>query len=248
MGILSRAVLAHRGWRYRTRVDPSEIRWMRSVLRPGDLAIDVGAYKGGYTYWMRREVGDTGSVLAFEPQPALAAYLRERVRDFGWTNVRIHETALSSEPGRKTLYRPAAEPSPAASLVGTSLPAGAVGREVEVSTLDMVLADGLGSSDVGVRLIKCDVEGHELDVFVGASATLEAHRPHLLFECEERHLRGRTVWEVFEHLERLGYRGSFFLRGELRPVAELRVELHQIEGRRPYVNNFVFVHRDVAGA
>jgi FkbM family methyltransferase len=246
MGFLSRAVLAHRGWRYRTRVDPEEIRWMRSVLRPGDLAVDVGAYKGGYTYWMRREVGDAGTVLAFEPQPELAAYLRERVLDFGWRNVQVHETALSSEPGWRTLYRPGAEPSPAASLVGASLPTGAVGHDVRVSTLDAVLADTAAGATV--RLIKCDVEGHELDVFVGAASALETHRPHLLFECEERHLEGRSVREVFGHLERLGYRGSFFRRGERRPVGELRVERDQVEGRRPYVNNFVFVHGDAESA
>ena len=47
---------------------------MRSVLRHGDVAVDVGAYKGGYTYWMREAVGDAGTVFAFEPQPELAYY------------------------------------------------------------------------------------------------------------------------------------------------------------------------------
>ncbi|MGD8601928.1 MAG: FkbM family methyltransferase [Gemmatimonadota bacterium] len=240
MGLLSRAVLAHRGWRYRTRVDPDEIRWMRSVLRPGDLVVDVGAYKGGYTYWMRREVGEAGLVLAFEPQPTLAGYLCERVRDFGWQNVHVHETALSSEPGTRRLYRPGAESTPAASLVGASLPEGAEGYDVSVATLDAVLERVAPGRPV--RLIKCDVEGHELDVFVGASAAIEAHRPHLLFECEERHLEERGMRDVFAYLERLGYAGSFFWRGERRPVGEHRAERHQVEGQRPYVNNFVFVH------
>ena len=37
---------------------------MRSVLRHGDVAVDVGAYKGGYTYWMREAVGDAGTVFS----------------------------------------------------------------------------------------------------------------------------------------------------------------------------------------
>ncbi len=47
----------HRAWRYRTKLAPEEIRWMQGVLRPGGVVVDAGAYKGGYTYWMRDQVG-----------------------------------------------------------------------------------------------------------------------------------------------------------------------------------------------
>ena len=91
---LSRAELIHRAWRYRRRVDREGIRWMSGALRPGDLAVDVGAYKGGYTYWMRRAVGGEGRVLAFEPQPEAATMLRRYVAAFGWRNVGVAECAL----------------------------------------------------------------------------------------------------------------------------------------------------------
>jgi FkbM family methyltransferase len=215
---------------------------MLGQLRGGDTAVDVGAYKGGYTYWMRRAVGAAGMVLVFEPQPALAAYLRQCGRDFGWTNVLVDEAALSSAPGKRPLLVPGREPSPGASLVGASLPEGARSYEVHADTLDGALArSGSGQT---LRLIKCDVEGHELDLFQGGSQTLARHRPHLLFECEERHLRSRSMPDVFGHLERLGYRGTFFLHGERRPVADFDIGTHQVEGRRPYVNNFVFEHED----
>jgi len=241
---LGRVGLAHRGWRYRRRVDPDEIRWMRSVLREGDVAVDVGAYKGGYTYWMRREVGRRGAVIAFEPQPRLAAYLEGCVADFGWRNVTVMGCALSSEPGRRELLIPdAAAPaqatSPGASLLGASLPEGSRGYPVDVDTLDHVLA--AREPRVRVRLMKCDVEGHELDVFFGARDTIDRHRPLILFECEARHDPSRSVEDVFDHLRARGYRGSFFLHGEELPVERLDLGRHQVEGRRPYVNNFVFV-------
>jgi len=211
---------------------------MRGALGPGDVAVDIGAYKGGYTYWMRRAVGDTGSVVAFEPQPELAAYLRRCVRDFGWQNVHVEECALSSEPGSRRLHVPAGGPSPGASLVGASLPPGAGSYDVRVDTLDRRL--DAHPEDAAVRLIKCDVEGHELDVFLGAAVTLETLRPHVLFECEARHLRGLTMRDVFAHLERRGYRGSFFWKGERLDVSAFDARRHQIEGRRPYGNNFLF--------
>jgi FkbM family methyltransferase len=239
MKLLRRAVLAHRGWRYASRVDPDEIRWMRSVIEPGDVAVDVGAYKGGYTWWMRRLVGGAGRVLAVEPQPAMAAYLRCCVDDFGWTNVRVDEVALSSEPGRGELRLPGRGPSPAASLVGASLPPGGERYGVRTDTLDRVVDAWAPGSPV--RLLKCDVEGCELDVFRGAERTLERDRPLLLFECEVRHLDGPDMRDVFAYLEGLGYRGTFFWRGTRLDAGAFDAPKHQVEGRRPYANNFVFV-------
>jgi FkbM family methyltransferase len=219
-------------------VDPEEWRWMLAELRSGDLAVDVGAHKGAYTYAMRRAVGRSGAVVAFEPQPELAAYLRRCAEDFRWSNVAIVERALSGEPGRRRLWRPADEPSPAASLDGTSLRPGAVACEVEVDTLDRALAELHQGGRV--RFVKCDVEGHELEVFRGGNEVLSGHRPRVLMECETRHAPDRAVQDVFAHLEALGYRGSFFLGGERLGVACFDASRHQVEGRRPYVNNFVF--------
>ena len=51
-----------------------------------------------------------------------------------------------------------------------------------------------------------DVEGHELALFQGAERTLRRDHPHILVECEERHLTKHTMTDVFSFLERLGYR------------------------------------------
>ncbi|MEQ1856678.1 MAG: FkbM family methyltransferase [Longimicrobiales bacterium] len=236
---LSRLELRHRAWRYQRRVDPEGIRWLRATLGPGDVAVDVGAYKGGYTWWMRRAVGGAGLVLAFEPQPAATRMLRRYVSAFEWTNVTVVECALSSEPGSRALRVPDARPSPAASLVGASLQPGATEYAVDVDTLDRQLPRI--SADARVALLKVDVEGHELDVFRGARGTIAEHRPAIIFECEARHLRGTTMDDVFTHLMASRYRGSFLERGRLVDLAHFDAGRHQVEGRHPYVNNFVFL-------
>ncbi len=214
---------------------------MAAQLAPDDVAVDVGAYKGGYTYWLRRAVGEGGTVFAFEPQPEAAALLRSSVAAFGWSNVELHESALSSSAGEGVLLRPGSGPSPAASLVGASLPPSPERTPVRLDTLDRFFGSRQLASRVA--LIKCDVEGHELDVFRGADSTLRVHHPAILVECEARHLGGRSVAEVFDHLAALGYRGSFFWRGEQRDVVSFDPAVHQVEGERPYVNNFAFVWR-----
>jgi FkbM family methyltransferase len=167
--------------------------------------------------------------------------LRRYVAAFGWRNVGVAECALSASPGGRPLFRPGDGPSPAASLVGASLPPQPKSYPVTVDTLDRCLADLAPGSRLS--LLKCDAEGHELDVFLGARDTLHDHRPAILFECEARHLRDGTVEDVFAHLAGLGYRGWFFWHGESVDVATFDARVHQVEARRPYANNFVFVPR-----
>lgn len=212
---------------------------MRGVLRPGDLSIDAGAYRGGYTYWMRHEVGAAGAVVAFEPQPTCAAFLRRAVSAFAWTNVRVEEVGLSDRRRVGVLHAPGMRPSRRASLVVEHSGVPARRDSVRLAALDDCLPDEHRGRRVD--FMKCDVEGHELEVFKGAASVLRAHRPALLFESEARHRPDGSVREVFGHLERLGYRGSFFWNGSPRRVRDFDPNRHQMAGSRPYVNNFMFV-------
>ena len=49
---------------------------MLDYLVPGNIAVDIGAHKGAYTYWMSKYVGEKGKVFSFEPQPQLNKQLR----------------------------------------------------------------------------------------------------------------------------------------------------------------------------
>jgi len=49
--------------------DEPEFVRVKDWLKPGDVALDVGANFGAYTLEMSRRVGDTGRVFAFEPVP-----------------------------------------------------------------------------------------------------------------------------------------------------------------------------------
>ena len=93
---------------------------------------------------------------------------------------------------------------------------------------------------MSIDLIKCDVEGHELEVFRGGEGLLKSQAPILMVEIEQRHLRSHSVRDVFDYLERLGYRGSFFLKGKRQPIERFDLAVHQDRGSGIYVNNFIF--------
>lgn len=245
MGPFAAIRFLHRAWKARRRSERVEIGALCGLVKPGDLVVDIGAHKGSYLYWLRRSVGPTGLVLAFEPQPVLAAYLQEVVRTFRWSQVEVRPQGVSEQCGSLTLIIPDGPGiiSPEASFERGSGRGGGREVQVEVTCLDREFAVGSRAP----TFIKCDVEGHELAVFRGGRALLEREGPVLLFECEQRHLGERSVHEVFAELASLGYTGQFFGPDGLRPVSEFRAEVHQprIGGRfwdRPgYCNNFLFV-------
>ncbi len=227
--------LLWRAWRYRLRLDPAEIGYLLEHVSPGDWVVDVGSHKGAYTYWLQRSVGPAGKVFAFEPQPALADYLRKALAACGVRHVVVENLGVSDRCGDAVLALP-----PGHSTCGATLEERSDSRStstVRTTTLDTYF-ESQDSHRVG--FLKCDVEGHELSVFKGAIRILRDHRPLLMFECEGRHNTKRSVSDVFAFLEDLGYQGWFFWDRAPTPVSEFRPQVQQVPGRTPYINNFVF--------
>lgn len=225
---------------------------MLDSLRAGHVALDVGCHKGGWLYWMRRAVGATGQVHAFEPQPELAAYLRRIVRAFGWNNVFIHSHALGAERGPGTLHVPdsTGATSASASLVpevaSNESNQAAIVHEIELKSLDhFVREQGLKRID----FVKIDVEGFEMEVLAGAQETLASLRPVVMLECELRHLEPRdlSMLDVFDQVLAQDYEGYFFPNGQRQPLTSFEGQVHQNQNgerfwdRASYTNNFLFV-------
>jgi FkbM family methyltransferase len=255
--MFTRLSYIHRAYRYRYRVDPAELRFVCNNLQPGQVAGDIGCHKGAYTYWMRRRVGPSGAVYAFEPQPDQVAYLRAAFDAMNYDNVAIVPLAASNRSTEMPLYVPAGSGlTHAASLeqlpwyrdhvAGNHPDNGFTPRPLDM--VQTTTLDEFFTKHRPPNFLKIDVEGHELAVVEGARHTLATQRPTVLLECETRHRPEEGVRPVFDLLESLGYSGTFFENGGRRPLAEFDPAEHQrYDPTRPewlppnYVNNFAFV-------
>lgn len=208
----------HRAWRYRLRTEKFGVSFLLSRDLAGRTAVDIGANRGIYSYWMSGRVGSNGRVIAFEPQPELASQLRELRMDFGLTNLEIVEAGLSDTDARLVLKRPRNH------WGGASLEPGTHADETTACDdipIDVTTLDGFFRNHASrpIAFIKCDVEGHEGRVFQGARTILSVDRPDLLFEC---HRAGEPDCEVFALLTTLDYEGFCFFGGGLAPIADYR--------------------------
>lgn len=217
--------------RYRFRTERLQLKTLLSLNLGGGTAVDIGANKGIYSYWLARAVGPSGSVVAFEPQPEMARYIGDRKRALKLKNVRVLNTALSNRAGTATLTRRRVGDG-SASLEPSRLQADQL--EVPLTALDTMYLPGL-------RFIKCDVEGHELDVFSGAELTIKRNRPVIQFEAVET-----ETPKLFSFFEALGYSGVMFLGSRYLPPSNPdRIEHYKfgLGGHR----DFLFFPREALG-
>ena len=207
--------------------EPSTLAAYRRILRPGAVAIDVGANIGAHSLPLAAAVGPSGTVIAVEP----TRYAFERLADQISLNkdlapqIRTHQAMLMSSGGAALAAAlPSSWPLAASETghehhLGVSKPTtGAV-----VTTLDDIVAEHRLSA---IDLIKLDVDGYEIEVLQGASKVLNEYSPCIIFEYSPYTLveKGYSPEELPGILTRAGYRFAN-LAGEPYPDGKTLPEI-----------------------
>lgn len=222
----------HRAWRVWRRGAASheeELKLLRCIVPRDRVAIDVGANRGIYTFFLSRLAAKT---VAYEPSPALALFLKEA----HLPNTEVRESGVSNSAGEQTFFvhfNDKDVPQYNVGHLGGGHPAGRRGMEFPVRTVRL---DDEGLSNVG--FIKIDVEGHEWEVIDGARDLLARCRPNLIVEILEgagdRKAVARNKIAVL--LDELGYEIYVFSHGGLRPLCDASL--------KETMRNFVFLPRN----
>lgn len=155
--------------------EPELIHLLARVLRPGDLAVDVGANVGFFSLLMAQLVGETGEVLAIEPGVNNHEKLYANIRANGFKNVNVLRVAAWDRDEEIPLYM--AQDSGLNSLRSN-------GHALSSASVQGIpLPDILGLRSIP-RLIKIDAEGSELHVLQGAAEVLPAV-PYVVVEMSD---------------------------------------------------------------
>ena len=99
---------------------------------------------------------------------------------------------------------------------------------------------------IKISAVKIDVEGHELSVIRGMINTIQKHKPILVCEIEQRHLREYKIEDVLNEILQLGYEGVFINNDKKIDIREFQVTIHQKNDSirfwdaKDYCNNFIF--------
>ena len=192
-----------RAFRYRYIVDPNEIKYITKNLTEGSVAVDIGAHKGGYLFWMKKSVKEKGKIFAFEPQVRLYNYLKNISALAKYKNVIIENLGMSSKEGEVNIYIPITKKgvSPGARIDHFNDGTLCEQSKIQITTLDKYFFD----RQIIPNLIKIDVEGHEKQVLLGGINLLKSGKPKIIMECENKHLSKANIFDVFDILIDLGY-------------------------------------------
>ncbi len=156
--------------------DSQEMRFLLAWLRPGETFFDVGANVAPYS--LLATLVDDVTAVAFEPE----SVARERAS----ANIRLNNAE------RRVLLVPCAvsQADGSGHITTDRWAQNALvekGYEGEVENVETICLDSFTDARgiERVSLIKIDVEGHEPDVLLGATALIAEHRPALIVECND---------------------------------------------------------------
>jgi FkbM family methyltransferase len=181
-----------------------ELDLIRTQVGIGAIVLDVGANIGTHTLAFSHMVGDTGHVVAFEPQPRLYRFLAANLILNGTSNVRalreavgpyIGDVPMAALPPDETIFNYGAVPL--------------LAQTPNMITTPMITIDSLG---LAPTLIKIDVEGMEADVLNGATETIRRHSPILYVENN-----GEESCRINAALDRINYRAWWSLGPYFNP-------------------------------
>jgi len=179
--------------------EPQETAIVSSLLTEGCVMIDVGANIGYFTLLAAEQCGNSGSVLAFEPDSRNREYLLKNVLNGSHENVEIHSEAVSSTEGSRPLYISGTNYG-RHSFAAANVPNRVARAFVSTTTLDVAAKDISLSCEL---VIKMDVEGAEGDVLRGAKETLSRPAVSVWLELWPAGLEsnGTDALELLEWLE-----------------------------------------------
>lgn len=156
--------------------EPHIKQLLKEIIKPGMVAVDVGANIGVHAVVMAEAAGKDGHVIAVEPNPEVVKYLRANAEPYSQMHV-IEGLVADIEKDSGGCMRPIEMINNTGYMMVKMNTSDGI---IPVFTLDKICASKK------VDCIKIDVQGYEQHVLKGASRIMREDRPIILVEIEKR--------------------------------------------------------------
>jgi FkbM family methyltransferase len=184
-----------------------EVNYMRNIVRYGDCVLDIGANIGYWTTVLSSQVGNTGRVLAFEPNPNTFKILVKNIDLNLCCNAVAYNVGIADKNVIDKLYADelhSGDDRTYCPVAGTN---GHVRRIIEINLRTLNSFNSVIDLK-RLSFIKIDVQGFEPMVLKGAIDILKLSNPILLVEFSSSHYAegGSSTEDFYNIYNELGFK------------------------------------------
>lgn len=204
-----------------------EMAALASIIQPGDIVLDIGAYIGTHAVFFGQKVAPNGLVFAVEPQRFSYNLLCTNVALNNLLNV-ICLNKFATDTTKK-IKVPLLDPDIEQNFGGLHIEQLNQGEPVDTLIIDSLKLPRC-------RLIKIDVEDGEEKVLEGAKNTIKKCRPVLYVENNTVEGSDKIIGQIFN----LGYRAFWHILDYYQPTNFFANKTNIFQGIQPEANMICF--------
>ena len=178
----------------------AEVNLIKQLVNNNENIIEVGSNIGTHTIPLAKHVSNGGQIFAFEPQSQNYKLLLDNINDNEIKNVEVSKLALSSKEGEAFMNKFDENKTSNFGDARIFSDNNENYEKVPVKTLDQIYYDKT-QENFSVKLIKCDTQGQELNIIIGAKKIIDKYKPYLYVENDDVH----TSKNLIEKIKSMGY-------------------------------------------
>ena len=202
--------------------EENEIKLVKKFVNKDSDCIDIGVYRGVYTYEMSKYAN---VVHSFEANPIIFEKLKKNLIKIK-KNINFYNFALSNKNEKVELKIPIRNSNSSKDnyeeyyKLGTAT----IHEDNAIQNYEKFFIDAKKLDDCDfknkISLIKIDVEGHEIPVIEGGMKTILNNKPALIVEIDEKHSKQKVSFTI-NYINSIGYKSHYFLNDTLKTTDEL---------------------------
>jgi FkbM family methyltransferase len=189
------------------KLDAGLVSFYRQFIKTGDFAIDIGAHAGDTTIPMALAAGETGAILALEPNRYVYAVLDENAKlNREKTNILPLCIAATADDGVFSFNYSDASFCNGGFLSKREVsdPYHKYTLAIQGRNLDQLLRTEYASYLTKLSFIKVDAEGYDKVIIKNLSGIINDFHPYILSECNHYLVKAERD-ELFDIMSTGGY-------------------------------------------